>query len=106
MPKGGTILTIHTMNLRCGSLLGSIANLARPKILTLKRYMHDLTPQCVVFIAKASHVERIRFRSSDDTIAQISNMASYVIRRCAGLDASGEMVVWKGISSCGDGQFG
>lgn len=58
-----------------------------------------------VFIAKAPHVERIRFRSSDYTAAQVSNMASDVMRRCAGMDASGEMIVWKGLSRCGDGQF-
>lgn len=58
------------------------------------------------FIARALHVGRIRFRTSDYTTAQISNMASYVMRRYAGLDASGEMVVWRAILRCGDGQFG
>lgn len=51
-------------------------------------------------------MERIRFRTSDYTTAQISNMASYVMRRYAGLDASGEMVVWRAMLRCGDGQFG
>lgn len=28
------------------------------------------------------------------------------MRRCAGMDASGEMVIWRGSSRFGDGQFG
>ena len=32
-------------------------------------------------------------------------MASYVMGRCAGMDASGGMAVWRGVSHCGEGQF-
>lgn len=63
--------------------------------------MHDLKPQCVVFIAKAPHVEGISFRSSDYTAGQVSNMASDAMKRFAGVDASGKMFVLGGIALWG-----
>lgn len=107
--KLATAPSIHTTNTYdAAAYLEVLRSLPGQKVLTLKRYMHHLTPQCVVFnIARAPRVERIRFRSSDPIAVQVSNMASYVMGRCAGKlwMLPERWLFWSGISHCADGQF-